>query len=666
MTSRPLRLVSLCAALLALAADLPARAAAERPAASRFVVEDLDGESLVLDELLERGPVLLDFWATWCKPCAALLPEIESLQLRYRDRGLTVIGVSIDGPRNFARVRPFAARAGLTYPLVLDRDGRLQADFHVTAVPTTILIDSTGAIARVYQGYRPGEEQTLDRDIEALLAPAQPATGIAISNLLEVQNGNIPFEEPSNRLGFYEQLNLDVTRSGIRLGLRFEADHNSQDRYTYDEITQRFAEWNDPRFRVRAGNFYTILGRGLVHRSFDLPGVVLDQPGARSRYGPSRDVDGVLLEGQAGPFRGLGFSGRPNGGTISPGFEAEGGVRYAGQVSGLDLSARPWRATRVGACYSRFTPDGSVQHELGSGYVEADPFRAAGVEAISLPLYVEYARQAGTFGEWWNLETGDEIPHALYAGANLIRGPVTFSAEWKDYSQFRLGTNDPPSVVREHGWTLLNRGTHVLDATLEEGFGLEAGWNVNGWLDLTVNRSRSDGRFTLRRPWRFEETYVEAHVMSPANAWETTLFYDTGKDEFSFIESRRVVGGGARVSISALHSITADVQAQSADRVAESFDDLYMSVGLARADLGSAALTWERTTDPAEETPADSETPGIVPRHFLGATVSARLSDRHEVILFGGTRRGGRACTAGTCYEVLSFKGTELRLSSRF
>src|SRR2546422_4943348 len=59
-------------------------------------------------------------------PLSRSLPELETLHRRYRDRGLTVIGISVDGPRNFARVRPFAAKLGLTFPIVLDEDGRLQ------------------------------------------------------------------------------------------------------------------------------------------------------------------------------------------------------------------------------------------------------------------------------------------------------------------------------------------------------------------------------------------------------------------------------------------------------------------------------------------------------------------------------------------------------------
>ena len=143
------------------------------PAAPHFTVQDVQGRKLDLAELLHRGPVLLDFWATWCAPCVQSLPELEAWHRRYGPLGLTVVGVSVDGPRNFAKVRPFVASRGLTFPIVLDRDGRLQQSYQVLAAPTTVLIDTSGAIVEVHTGYRPGEGAKLEDSIRALLPAAK-------------------------------------------------------------------------------------------------------------------------------------------------------------------------------------------------------------------------------------------------------------------------------------------------------------------------------------------------------------------------------------------------------------------------------------------------------------------------------------------------------------
>jgi cytochrome c biogenesis protein CcmG, thiol:disulfide interchange protein DsbE len=138
-----------------------------------FKARDVTGEPLQLYRLLQRGPVLLDFWATWCKPCVESLPELQRWHRVYGPRGLTVVGVSVDGPRNFSKVRPFAASRGLTYSMVIDHDGTIQQLYQVLAVPTAFLIDSSGTIVRVRMAYRPGEGGAFERVIEGLLPPAK-------------------------------------------------------------------------------------------------------------------------------------------------------------------------------------------------------------------------------------------------------------------------------------------------------------------------------------------------------------------------------------------------------------------------------------------------------------------------------------------------------------
>jgi peroxiredoxin len=86
-----------------------------------------------------------------------------------------VIGVSVDGPRNFARVRPFLASHGIDYTIVLDRDGELQRSYQVQQFPTTLLIDTSGTIVRVRVAYRPGEGAGMERAIrERLPEPKSP------------------------------------------------------------------------------------------------------------------------------------------------------------------------------------------------------------------------------------------------------------------------------------------------------------------------------------------------------------------------------------------------------------------------------------------------------------------------------------------------------------
>jgi len=159
---RAWRLAPGAVALFLVAARGP-EAAGGSGSAPNFTIQDLHGHTLSLERLLHRGPVLLDFWATWCRPCVESLPELESWHRRYGPRGLTVIGISVDGPRNFAKVAPFAASRGIDYPIAIDQDGRLQQLYQVLAFPTAFLIDTSGAIVRVRMAYRPGEGAAFEK-----------------------------------------------------------------------------------------------------------------------------------------------------------------------------------------------------------------------------------------------------------------------------------------------------------------------------------------------------------------------------------------------------------------------------------------------------------------------------------------------------------------------
>jgi thiol-disulfide isomerase/thioredoxin len=138
-------------------------------AAPGFHVRSIDERGRVgaaglrLDEL--RGQVvLIDFWATWCKPCIDALPAVEGLYQRYREQGLAVVSLNTDDP---ARARELARTLGLTLPLYAD-DGRAARDYKVTTVPHLVLIDRHGRILSVQRGL--SSEDALAAEIERLLA----------------------------------------------------------------------------------------------------------------------------------------------------------------------------------------------------------------------------------------------------------------------------------------------------------------------------------------------------------------------------------------------------------------------------------------------------------------------------------------------------------------
>jgi cytochrome c biogenesis protein CcmG, thiol:disulfide interchange protein DsbE len=127
-----------------------------------------EGTPLSLES--ERGNVLvLDFWATWCEPCRAALPEWDALALAYRDRGVRLYAVSVDGDPN--KVAQFLREVKLDVPVLLDRDAVVaEGTLRLQVVPSAYIIDKQGGIRNVHQGYAPGEVKTFYKEIDSLLS----------------------------------------------------------------------------------------------------------------------------------------------------------------------------------------------------------------------------------------------------------------------------------------------------------------------------------------------------------------------------------------------------------------------------------------------------------------------------------------------------------------
>src|SRR5262245_42215156 len=99
-------LIALIATARWVVADAPAPPKAPT-VAPRFTTKAVGGAKRDLANLLKRGPVLLDFWATWCKPCRTSMPRLQGLHRELSLRGLTVVGISVDGPGSSSRVTSF-------------------------------------------------------------------------------------------------------------------------------------------------------------------------------------------------------------------------------------------------------------------------------------------------------------------------------------------------------------------------------------------------------------------------------------------------------------------------------------------------------------------------------------------------------------------------------
>jgi thiol-disulfide isomerase/thioredoxin len=145
---RNLILFSLCLAM-ALLPHCSTRGK-ESSAAPGFSLKTLEDQEIALTSLKGKV-VLLDFWATWCGPCREAIPHLASLQKKYQEKGLIVIGMNVDkGERDV--VRRFVKSMEIPYPILLTPEEVVRS-YGVSALPTSVLIDKEGNIREKITGF---------------------------------------------------------------------------------------------------------------------------------------------------------------------------------------------------------------------------------------------------------------------------------------------------------------------------------------------------------------------------------------------------------------------------------------------------------------------------------------------------------------------------------
>jgi Peroxiredoxin len=116
-----------------------------------------------------QGKVLyVDFWASWCSPCAKSFPFLNDLDREFRDRGLQIIGVNLDEERSDAQ--NFLAKHPANFTVAIKSNKQCAKDFGVKAMPSSYLVDRNGVIRHVHLGFRAGEAKQLRALVEHLLA----------------------------------------------------------------------------------------------------------------------------------------------------------------------------------------------------------------------------------------------------------------------------------------------------------------------------------------------------------------------------------------------------------------------------------------------------------------------------------------------------------------
>lgn len=130
-----------------------------------FTLPDIAGENVSLSDYKGKV-VIVDFWATWCPPCRRGIPDLISLQNKYKEK-VAVIGISLDRENTKAGVPNFVNKMGINYPVVYFND-KVIIDFGgVSAIPTSFIIDQKGNIVKKMVGLYPKSEY--EKQIKSLI-----------------------------------------------------------------------------------------------------------------------------------------------------------------------------------------------------------------------------------------------------------------------------------------------------------------------------------------------------------------------------------------------------------------------------------------------------------------------------------------------------------------
>ncbi len=130
-------------------------------------LKNIEGKTVNTSAITKTGkPVIISFFATWCKPCQQELKAIHEVYADWQDEtGVEVIAVSIDEAQNVAKVKPLVDGFGWEYEVLLDTNGEFKRAMGVNMIPAVFVVDGNGKIISSHSGYTQGSEKKLIEEI---------------------------------------------------------------------------------------------------------------------------------------------------------------------------------------------------------------------------------------------------------------------------------------------------------------------------------------------------------------------------------------------------------------------------------------------------------------------------------------------------------------------
>lgn len=605
----------------------------------------VDGGSVNFHETLKKGPVVISFWATWCKPCQKEMPHLNAFAAEYADQ-MTFLAVNTDNSKSVAKVAPLVNSKGwdnLIYPL--DTGGLLQSQMQIGGtIPFLAMYDQQGREVYRHVGYKPGDEVELKHAIDAMLA-AQVTTTSTESTSSEwagsvkaTDKFKYSYSSETGKEILDNWLDISYQFGGFRTGVMLRSEAPSEFGDRDNRIEHRFFEFDAADFSIRAGHFFGIFGRGLVFNSYEDRVVRVDTR-----------LDGIIASYRKDKLTATMFSGAP---SVQP-----------VDVRGLDVEYSLGHGFKLGGSGVTYRPDDYLSPEQK---INREWFYAARArQNFSFgDYYVEYGQRNRSLVDEFiqSLPEDEEViddGEALYANLNLYKGPVSFSWERSFYKRYsvvpnadgKTSLNRPPSLTREFTWTLMNRDPHNLDATNERGHNLDFMYS-EGDLTAAVSGARLK---QLGGETVYELGYgsIQKDHVGP---FKITAGFGYQEAE----DIRQSIVGELTWKSSDTDSWTLQAEHQHVRleggfgfELGE-FDNQWFKLEYERAPSWAVAAFFETSNKYDEQRPS-TEKKGPFP----AAQITYTLNQGGNLNLWLGKRQAGYLCSGGVCKFEPAFEGVE-------
>ncbi len=428
-------------------------------------------------------------------------------------------------------------------------------------------------------------------------------------------------------------MNVDVAFDNFTAGARMELYQPSERNTIEESIPFRYAEYQRDHITARLGDYYTMFGRGLVLRTYEDRDIRIDN-----------NLEGVMFGFLHERLSAAVLSGRPKG--------ASG--KRTDLVHGADITVSPLHGLALGGSYLSNTAQLHRKKEISSVRMAA----SLASEGWDLDLYGEYGEKTNPQGK------------GGYFSSSLTTSGFGLNFEYKYYDLFLFQSDDgfvtynnPPALVREHAYTLLNRHPYTLDVNDEVGIQAEATCSPYDHTSFVVNYSLT--RDNDRSMWGagealYEEGYgeIEHHF--------TESFYCIGAASASEQRQDTYITPifEADYAIDPVNSLRCVFQHQhtKSPELGE-FDDQMYSIEYARSPRYTASLVGEWTNMSARQKTLKN----VSKRNnlWLFGQVMVNISENHDLSLMYGSRQAGFICAGGVCRFEPEFEGIEVKLFSR-